>query len=142
MFTDFFHEDYARPGAKATETITLPEGPLKGPGGLPFAHTLEATLRALGLPTKLNKGVIELIAEKTICVEGRPLNANQAALLRHFHVKMAVFRLKLRGVWRAESNSFEDLREGEEDEEEDGDDALPELDDGLLASMMLPEHLK
>ena len=66
IFEDFFHEDYARAGATAMRTVVLPEGPLEGPGGLPFPHTMEHTLRGHGLPTKLNKGVIELIAEHTV----------------------------------------------------------------------------
>lgn len=66
IFEDFFHEDYARAGAAAMRTVVLPEGPLEGPGGLPFPHTMEHTLRGHGLPTKLNKGVIELIAEHMV----------------------------------------------------------------------------
>lgn len=65
-FEDFFHEDYARAGATATRTVTLPEGPVEGPGGLAFPHTMEHTLRGHGLPTKLNKGVIELLAAHTV----------------------------------------------------------------------------
>lgn len=65
-FEDFFHEDYARAGASATRTVILPQGPVEGPGGLPFPHTMEHTLRGHGLPTKLHKGVIELIAEHTV----------------------------------------------------------------------------
>lgn len=46
--------------------VQLPEGPLQGPHGVPFPHTMEHTLRAHGLPTKLNKGVIELTAAHTV----------------------------------------------------------------------------
>lgn len=66
IFGDFLHEDYARAGGRATRTVKLPEGPLVGPGGTPFAHTMEHTLRANGLPTKLNKGVIDLRCEHTV----------------------------------------------------------------------------
>ena len=72
LIEDFFHEDYARAGAKATRTVKLPEGPLVGPGGTPFAHTMEHNLRANGLPTKLNKGMIELRCEHTVC--GQPVH--------------------------------------------------------------------
>jgi hypothetical protein len=47
--------------------VHLPEGPLSGPGGKPFPHTVEHTLRKHGLPTQLKKGVIELIAPHTVC---------------------------------------------------------------------------
>jgi mRNA turnover protein 4 len=66
IFEEFHHEDFARAGARATRTVTLPKGALEGPGGQPFAHTMEHTLRENGLPTKLNKGVIELICEHTV----------------------------------------------------------------------------
>lgn len=46
--------------------VELPEGPLQGPHGVPFSHTMEHTLRAHSLPTKLNKGVIELTCDHTV----------------------------------------------------------------------------
>ena len=47
--------EYARSGFVATETVVLPEGPLED-----FSHAIEPHLRSLGLPTKLQKGVITL----------------------------------------------------------------------------------
>ena len=49
--------------------IELPAGPLHRDDGTPFAHTVEHTLRKHGLPTRLNKGVVELAHEHQVCVK-------------------------------------------------------------------------
>ena len=77
-----------------------------------------------------------------VCKEGQTLNSHQAALLRHFDVKMAVFRLKLVGVWRNTTNQYEVLGEGVDTFEEEADDG----DDTNMAivpdSMKLPAALR
>lgn len=100
--------DYARAGAEATEDIDLPAGPVLQ-FGEPISHTMEPTLRKHGMPTKLNKGVVELVADYTICSQGSILSPDQAALLRIFGYMLATFRLTLVGVH--ENESYEHLGE-------------------------------
>ncbi|CAB3405490.1 unnamed protein product [Caenorhabditis bovis] len=87
-------EDFARVGDIATETVVLPEGPLTQ-----FAFSMEPQLRKLGLPTKLDKGVITLYQSYEVCKEGEPLTVEQAKILKHFDIKMAQFRLIFKGHW-------------------------------------------
>lgn len=139
LFDQFHHDDYARAGARATQDFSLPEGPMEGPRG-PLPHMMEPQLRKLGLPTKLNKGVVELLAPQTVCTTGQRLDANQAALLRIFDVKMADFHFKPVACWRVEGEQFEELDDGEDSEdggaedfgeEELGFDAEDAEEDGL-----------
>ena len=120
-------EDYARAGAKATDTIEYPQGPLEGPHGL-IPHTLEPTLRKNGMPTKLNKGVVELVGSHIICKEGQRLSPEQVVLLRQFDIKMSTFKVFLDSKW-TEENGFEQLLD--DDYLEDGEDDIDPFDDGV-----------
>ena len=140
-------KDFARVGQIATETIVCPEGPVKNAYDVPMSHTLEATLRKHGLPTKLNKGVVECVKEKTICKRGAKLSADQCALLRQFGFKLATFKLRLAAGWEKATGETEVFKiEDDEDEILDyGTDNEEEEDrfanDGLPKSMMLPEGM-
>lgn len=114
----FEHLDFARAGARATETFHLEAGPVLQYGE-PIAHTIEPSLRQHGMPTKLNKGVVELVAEYTVCTKGDTLNPDQAALLRIFDVKMAAFTMHAVGVW--ENDVYTQLAAEEEDGDDDDD---------------------
>lgn len=63
-------------GDIATETIELNAGLLEQ-----FPHCMEPHLRKLGLPTRLQRGIPELLQDFVVCTEGKPLTANQANIL-------------------------------------------------------------
>lgn len=96
FFQEYQHQDFARSGFMATETRKLDAGPHPS-----FAHSLEPHLRKLGMPTKLESGVVTLLRDFTVCESGSRLTPEQAKLLQVLNVKMAVFRIVLQGVWTA-----------------------------------------
>ncbi|XP_022196364.1 mRNA turnover protein 4 homolog [Nilaparvata lugens] len=93
-FRTFEAEDYSRSGSVASETVHLPEGPLPD-----FPHSIEPHLRQLGLPTSLQKGVVTLIKDHTVCNVGDVLNPEQAKILKLLGKKLSIFKMKLRCVW-------------------------------------------
>ncbi|XP_031356792.1 mRNA turnover protein 4 homolog [Photinus pyralis] len=119
-------EDYARTGFKTTTKVKLEEGPMKQ-----FAHSLEPYLRQLGLPTKLEKGVVTLIKDYEVCKEGSVLTPEQAKILELLDYRLAKFKFALKGCW-IKGEGFEVISRAEEDQEdaeinEEGDDV--EMDD-------------
>ncbi|XP_054015329.1 mRNA turnover protein 4 homolog [Hylaeus anthracinus] len=86
--------DYARSGFIVSETITLPEGPMPD-----FSHSLEPHLRQLGMPTALQRGVITLIKEYTVCKKGQALTPEQARILKLLEKQLATFKLTPLGVF-------------------------------------------
>lgn len=90
--------EYARSGFIATETVVLPEGPLED-----FSHAIEPHLRSLGMPTKLDKGVVTLYKEFTVCTEGKTLTPEQARILKLIAKPMATFSLEIKCSWSKDS---------------------------------------
>ncbi|CEG38611.1 mrna turnover protein 4 homolog [Plasmopara halstedii] len=93
-FSELSISDYPRSGFVATETVAIPEGPLPQ-----FIGSMIESLRGLGLPLDLKKGVVVLNQNYTICKIGQTLTPEQAKLLVHFDRKMAKFKLVLLSVW-------------------------------------------
>ncbi|CAG9464469.1 unnamed protein product [Pedinophyceae sp. YPF-701] len=141
---NFSHVDYARAGSVATEAFSLPEGPVIGPHGDPVPHTLERHLRQNGLPTRLNKGVVELVAPHSVCRAGDKLTPQQAAVLRVFDKRMSEFRLRPVAAWHAEGTDGGDIEEIEPEYATAGD--VPGLggeDDGFNITVVpLEETVK
>ncbi|CCW63874.1 unnamed protein product [Phytomonas sp. EM1] len=85
---------YARTGQTATRSLVLNAGPLPQ-----FPHSMFDHLAKLGLPIKLDKGVIVLLQDTTVCEEGDTLSAEAAQLLKLFGVQSAEFKIELTAHW-------------------------------------------
>ncbi|CAH4031013.1 unnamed protein product [Pieris brassicae] len=93
-FEDFEDLEYARSGFIATRDVILPQGPLKD-----FSHTIEPHLRRLGLPTSLEKGVVNLLKEYQVCKKGSPLTPEQASILKLLGIQLANFKVVIKCHW-------------------------------------------
>ncbi|KAI4280130.1 MAG: hypothetical protein L6R38_004676 [Xanthoria sp. 2 TBL-2021] len=117
-----FHPvSYARAGTIASYSFTLPSGMLYTRGGeipitedVPLAHSLEPTLRKLGLPTRLEKGRVMLDEEFQVCKEGEVLGSGQTTLLKMFGVAMAEFGVEVRAWWVKETGTVEAVEGAEQ----------------------------
>ncbi|KAI9886353.1 MAG: hypothetical protein M1823_001861 [Watsoniomyces obsoletus] len=104
FFEDYIRSDYARAGTSSPRSFTIPAGVVYSQAGeipqeedVPLAHSLEPTLRALDVPTRLVKGRIMLDQEHTVCQEGDVLDSKQTRLLKLFGVETAEFRVRMLG---------------------------------------------
>lgn len=68
----------------------------------PLPHSMETTVRALGMPTKLNKGKVWLDQDYVVCREGEKLDQKQAALLKVFGRETAEFEVQVLAGWEKE----------------------------------------
>ena len=107
-FRDYVEVDYARSGASATRTFTIPAGVVYSRGGelaeeddVPLPHSLEVTVRKWGMSTRLDKGKVMLDYEHTVAEEGKEMNSHQTALLKLFGVAMAEFKVQPLAYWSA-----------------------------------------
>ncbi|KEG10563.1 60S acidic ribosomal protein P0 [Trypanosoma grayi] len=85
---------YARTGQTATSSLVLHAGPLPQ-----FPHSMFDHLSKLGLPIKLDKGVIVLLQDTTVCEPNDTLSVEAAQLLKLFGVQSAEFRIDLTAHW-------------------------------------------
>lgn len=115
-FEEFEEMDYARTGSVATETVELKEGPLEQ-----FSHDMEPFLRKQGMPVRLNIGVVELVADYTVCTEGENISPEASRVLRLLGVQMAAFKMHLRCRWApGEFEVFETEENMQSDNPSDG----------------------
>lgn len=104
-FNNFSSPEFARTGSIATQTVKLDAGPLQQ-----FPFSMEQRLRDLGMDVILNKGVVELQQDFTVCKKGKALSSESARLLELLGIEMAEFKVNIEGMW-SESNGFMDFKE-------------------------------
>eukprot|EP00003_Mantamonas_plastica_P022140 TRINITY_DN3711_c0_g2_i1.p1 TRINITY_DN3711_c0_g2~~TRINITY_DN3711_c0_g2_i1.p1 ORF type:complete len:278 (+),score=108.98 TRINITY_DN3711_c0_g2_i1:242-1075(+) len=97
FFDEYGVDDYARSGFEATERVAFPKGQQEQ-----FVHSLEPALRKLGMPCKVDNGLVALTRDWVLCEQGEELTPEQARLLKYYDIKMARFAIELRCHWANE----------------------------------------
>jgi mRNA turnover protein 4 len=120
-FDSFVKTDFPRAGAIASITFTIPAGTVYSRGGqveaaddTPLPHSLEPVLRQLGMPTRLQKGIIVLDSEHTVCKAGDVLDSKQTRLLKQFGVACSQFKVNLIGCWNKKNGDVQILQQPHE----------------------------
>ncbi|KAK8390349.1 hypothetical protein O3P69_010198 [Scylla paramamosain] len=113
-------------GDVASETVELKKGLLPQ-----FSHAIEPHLRKLGMPTRLERGVPELMQDFIVCEEGRQLIPAQASILKLLGKEMAYFQLQMEWCWNRLDGKFECLQDvnGKENEDEKDEELKEEEED-------------
>jgi len=94
FFKTMKETDFARSGNVASDAVELDAGPMEQ-----FPFSIEPQLRKLGLPTKLEKGVVALTTDHVVCQAGDKLTPEQAKILKFLGIKMAEFKIRLLCAW-------------------------------------------
>ncbi|XP_058466392.1 mRNA turnover protein 4 homolog [Malaya genurostris] len=102
-FDSYSADEFARSGFQATKTVRLKEGPLEE-----FSHAIEPHLRSLGMPTKLERGIVTLYKDFTVCEKGKLLTPEQARILKLLGKPMAKFKVVVNCCCTKE-NGFEEI---------------------------------
>ncbi|KAI9794917.1 MAG: mRNA turnover and ribosome assembly protein [Piccolia ochrophora] len=115
-FATYIKSDYARAGTPSSRSFTVPSGVVYSRGGevaqeddIPLPHSLEPTLRALGMPTRMDRGKVMLEQDFEVCREGQTLDAKQTRLLKQFGIQTADFRVQLLAYWSAATNEVHEI---------------------------------
>jgi len=95
MMTKFKVKAPARVGAIAPVDVFVPKGPTGlGPEKTQF-------FQALNITTKIARGLIEIMSDVKVCIEGSRVGASEAALLNMLHVSPFSYGLELLHVYDA-----------------------------------------
>ncbi|XP_055627282.1 mRNA turnover protein 4 homolog [Toxorhynchites rutilus septentrionalis] len=103
-FDSYSADEFARSGFKATKTVKLAAGPLEE-----FSHAIEPHLRSLGMPTKLERGIVTLYKDFTVCEKNKLLTPEQARILKLLGKPMAKFKVIVNCCYTKE-NGFEEIK--------------------------------
>jgi len=103
-FDKYVEHAFARAGNVATSTVKLAEGPLKQ-----FSHAIEPHLRQLGLPVKLEKGVVTMLQDHNVCKEGEVITPEQAKVLKLLNIVMTQFSISIQCAWNKADGKFEEF---------------------------------
>lgn len=108
-FKEYSAEEFARSGFTARETVQLAEGPLPD-----FSHAIEPHLRKLGMPTKLERGIVTLYSDFTVCEKGQTLTPEQARILKLLQQPLATFKVNIE-CCITKDNGFEVIKKPKTD---------------------------
>jgi len=108
-FNQFSLPDFARAGNDATQTVALSTGPLEQ-----FPFSMEPQLRKLGMPVELQKGVVTLTKDYTVCKKGDKLSPEQAKILKLLDLETASFKLNVVCCW-SRNGKFESFSKKKKD---------------------------
>jgi len=95
FFASYGRPDFARAGFVPARSIALPAGRMEA-----LPHTMCDTLRKLGVPVRLDKGVVVVTEECQLCTAGEPISPEQGRLLKLFGHQLAVFSVTLLSMWQ------------------------------------------
>jgi len=106
-FSKKVEHDFARSGNKASSTVVIKKGPLTQ-----FSHAIEPHLRQLGLPTKLERGVVTMMRDHTVCKAGQIITPEQASVLKKLNVVLSQFYITIKSMWdKNDGGIFEEFEE-------------------------------
>ncbi|KKA19920.1 60S acidic ribosomal protein P0 [Rasamsonia emersonii CBS 393.64] len=130
FFESFRPLDFARAGTVSPRDFVIPAGLVYSRAGEipleedePISHTVEPTLRRLGVPTKLVKGKVMLELNEgeegyPVCRKGETLDSRQTTLLKMFGIATAEFRVSMKAHWNRKTGEVTVLEKKDDGEME------------------------
>lgn len=99
FFNDYAVPDFARSGFVPNQTIVLSASRLTD-----LPHTMADQLKKLGVPVRLDKGVVVVTEDCNLCLKGVPITPEQGRLLKIFGHELAQFKITLISLWQSSTN--------------------------------------